>query len=190
VKFIGVTGHRDLNEEDRLGLEKAVHACMAEIESFEPSRNHCLVTGLAAGADQLVAQCALNRGWTLNAVLAASVDAFALTMSTIDAQRLRNELLPKCSAVAIAPQDHQDEISGYVAVALAIAQKTESLIALWDGMKSRGEGGTADTVSRFLDSKLNADRSIRSRKTVYWVRTRRFGDQSPSYKTTWEKLYR
>lgn len=168
LQIAGVTGHRDLDDADRPDLERAVHACLAEIESHQPTQKHCLVSGLAAGSDQLVAQCALQRGWTLHAVLAATVDSFERTMPTIDAQRLRNELLPRCEEVTI--------VSGYVEVASMIVDCAESLIALWDGAPGRGAGGTADTVASFLHGATKSSAKQESTRLVYWVRTRRRGE--------------
>ena len=174
----GVTGHRHLDEVDKSALELAVDECLADIEATFPSKNHCLVSGLAAGADQLVAWRALTRGWALKAVLAAPLDTFALTMPFIDAHSLRNELIPKCSEVTVVASSEQGEKSGYIAVANSILN-AGSLIALWDGEPGRGAGGTADTVVRFLEE---------SDRHVYWVHTRRFGDTQSPNNPGWKKI--
>lgn len=184
----GVTGHRDLDEADRPALKQTVNACLAEIESFQPTKDQCLMTGLAAGADQLVAECALDRGWTLHAVLASSVDTFALTMSALDAQRLRNDLLPRCAKVTVVAQDGSETKSGFVAVACLIVERAETLIALWDGMASRGAGGTADTVTRYLEAKPTNFSQLKATRTVYWVRSRRRGEPALQSGSTWKKI--
>ena len=188
MQIIGVTGHRDLDEVDLPALKQIVNACMAEIELIQPAKNRCLITGLAAGSDQLVAQCALGRGWTLHAVLAAPIDSFALTMSTLDSQRLRNDLLPKCTEVTVVTQNELEEKSGYVAVACLIVERAEALIALWDGLASRGAGGTADTVTRYLEAKPAKFSQRKSTKTVYWVRSRRRGQHALQSGPTWKKI--
>ena len=174
----GVTGHRHLDEVDKPALELAVDECLADIEATLPSKNHCLVSGLAAGADQLVAWRALKRGWALKAVLAAPLDTFALTMPFIDAHSLRNELIPKCSEVTVVASTKRGETYGYIAVANSILN-AGSLIALWDGEPGRGAGGTAYTVVRFLE---------KPHRHVYWVRTRRFGDTQSSKNPGWKKV--
>ena len=188
MQIIGVTGHRDLDEVDRPALTQTVNACLAEIESLEPTKIQCLITGLAAGADQLVAECALDRGWTLHAVLASSVDSFALTMSASDALRLRNDLLPRCAEVTIVKHDGSEEKTGYVAVACLIVERAEMLIALWDGKASRGAGGTADTVTRYLEAKPSNLSQLKSTRTVYWVRSRRRGAPALQSGPTWKKI--
>lgn len=180
IQIAGVTGHRDLDDADRPDLERAIHACLAEIESHQPTQKQCLISGLAAGSDQLVAQCALQRGWTLHAVLAATVDSFERTMPTIDAQRLRNELLPRCEEVTI--------VSGYVEVASMIVDCAESLIALWDGAPGRGAGGTADTVASFLQESTESNAKKKSTRSVYWVRTRRCGQPLLPPGPAWAKM--
>ena len=188
MQIIGVTGHRDLDDADQLALKLMVNACMEEIELIQPAKNRCLITGLAAGADQLVAQCALDRGWSLHAVLATSVDSFALTMSTLDSQRLLNDLLPRCAEVTVVTQNESEERTGYVAVACLIVERAEALIALWDGMASRGAGGTADTVTRYLEAKPTKFTQRKSKKTVYWIRSRRRGEYALQSELTWKKI--
>jgi hypothetical protein len=188
MQLTGVTGHRELVDADRSGLEMAVQACLAEIESRHPGSRQCLISGLAAGADQLVAKCALERGWHLHAVLASSVDSFALTMSTVDSRSLREDFLPRCEKVTIIPNDNPKEAYGYVGVSLAIANSAQSLIALWDGAASRGAGGTAETVARFLNALPQTLSLPEQAKTVYWVRTRRWGESAPPPGPAWEKV--
>jgi hypothetical protein len=188
MQIIGVTGHRDLDETDWPALKQIVNACMTEIELIQPAGKWCLITGLAAGADQLVAECALERGWTLHAVLASPEESFASTMSTLDAYKLRNDLLPKCAEVTIVTDTEAEEGSEYVAVACLIVERSETLIALWDGMASRGAGGTADTLTRYLEAKPTKFSQRKLKKTVYWVRTRRRGQPAVQFGPTRKKI--
>jgi hypothetical protein len=205
--FVGVTGHRDLVEADRPGLDAAVNACMNEIEALHRNKKHCLLSGLAAGADQLVAQCALNRGWALHAVFAASSDSyhaaledieahildisirsFASTMSEKDANKLLNDFLPRCDEVTIVTPNSIDGEAGYAAVANALVGGVESLIALWDGTPSRGVGGTAYTLSKYIETPPNKFDQLDSERAAYWVRTRRLGEELNYSEPAWEKI--
>lgn len=59
---IGVTGHRDLREEDRAPLEGRVRQVFAEFQRRYPSTPLLLLSPLAEGADRLVARAALEKG--------------------------------------------------------------------------------------------------------------------------------
>ncbi len=185
LQLIGVTGHRDLDEADRPALERAVQACLSEIEALVPDGQHRLLCGLAAGADQWVAQCALDRGWSLQAILAAPVDDYAKSLPASDALRLRQQFLPRCQEISILA-DSPGGDSGYVAVAHALARQASALIALWDGRPSRGPGGTADTVERFLMARPPSLQPAGSDRRVYWVRARRRGEGSPAPGPAWQ----
>ena len=206
LHFVGVTGHRDLDDADRPGLDKAVHACMGDIEEHHSNRKYCLLSGLAAGADQLVAQCALHRGWALHAVFAASSDSydatipdieahildisiksFSSTMSEKDANKLLNDLLPRCDEVTIVTPNSIDGETGYAAVASALVDSVESLIALWDGAPSRGAGGTAYTLTKYLETTPKKFGQLDSERAAYWVRTRRLGEKLHYSEPAWEK---
>jgi len=203
----GVSGRRDLDDADRPNLERAVHACMDEIESHCCSQKFCLLSGLAVGADQLVAQCALDRGWTLHAVFAsssdslvatiaaleahvldASIKSFASAMSEKEAHKLQNYFLPRCDEVTIVTPNSNGEENGYPVVTSEIAERAESLIALWDGVTGRGAGGTANTLISFIEAfRINLNQ-FESERDVYWVKTRKSCEQIYSAGPAWEKI--
>ena len=208
LHFVGVTGHRDLDDADRPGLDKAVHACMGDIEEHHSNRKYCLLSGLAAGADQLVAQCALHRGWALHAVFAASSDSydatipdieahildisiksFSSTMSEKDANKLLNDFLPRCDEVTIVTPNSIDGETGYAAVTSALVDSVESLIALWDGAPSRGAGGTAYTLTKYLETPPRKFGQPESEIAAYWVRTRRHGERLNYFEHAWKKIH-
>src|SRR5258708_28692234 len=56
---IGVTGHRDIREEDREQLKNAVHGVLTELRHRYPCTPFVLLSPLAEGADRLVAEVAL-----------------------------------------------------------------------------------------------------------------------------------
>jgi hypothetical protein len=207
MHLTGVCGYRDLDDADRPNLERTVHACMDEIELNHYSRKFCLISGLEVGADQLVAQCALDRGWTLHAVFASSSDSlvatmadleahvldasiklFASAMSEKEAHKLQNYFLPRCDEVTIVTPNSNGEENGYPAVTSEVAERTESLIALWDGVRGRGAGGTANTFISFLEaSRINLNQ-FESERDIYWVRTRKSGEQIYSSGPAWKKI--
>src|SRR5260370_4730134 len=61
---IGVTGHRDLREEDREHLKNSVRKVFTELRKQYPSTPFVLLSPLAEGADRLVAEVALGENDT------------------------------------------------------------------------------------------------------------------------------
>ena len=53
---IGVTGHRDLCQQDVAALEDAVRNCLRELRGICPNTPFVLLSPLAEGADRLVAR--------------------------------------------------------------------------------------------------------------------------------------
>src|SRR5512146_640548 len=74
---IGVTGHRDLQEQDRDELLKLVHNIIDE-KIRQPCRNSPLfiLSPLAEGADRLVAWAALEHRAELIAILPMPVEEY------------------------------------------------------------------------------------------------------------------
>lgn len=167
---VGVTGHRDIDSQDVQDISMALHDCFAEIETMQPDNVWWLASGLAAGADQLAAECALNRGWKLHAILAGPVDDFAKTMDERHARRLLTEFLPRSDEITVLDPHHGSNALNYSAVSDALASKCSYMVGLWDGQHSQGPGGTADTMARFIDQ---AVASQIERRVLYWIPTRR-----------------
>src|SRR5260370_4526820 len=61
---IGVTGHRDLREEDREHIRNSVRKVFTELRKQYPSTPFVLLSPLAEGADRLVAEVALGESDT------------------------------------------------------------------------------------------------------------------------------
>jgi hypothetical protein len=173
---VGVTGHRELEDSDRPMLERAVQECLQELERSRSAGSCRLLCGLAAGADQLAAQCALDRGWELHAVLASPADEFALTLPNRDAYRLLHTFLPRCAEVSVVASQSPSCEHDYEGVARTIVRHADELVALWDGSPSRGLGGTAHTLKWFLEGGHDIPSVNSGMRRALWIKTRRLGD--------------
>lgn len=60
--IVGVTGHRDLREQDIDRLKSAVRAGLESLQSEYPNSEIKVMTSLAEGADQLCAETAVEMG--------------------------------------------------------------------------------------------------------------------------------
>ena len=166
VLTVGITGHRlealgaDGGEVLRKRLSaalqvvtdsaRAVHAREAALfQDHEPRFD--FVTALAGGADQIAAQAALELGYNLSVVLPFEKAAYRQTLVENGDLGDFDALLEKNKRVLELPGDLDDRIEGYVMVGRATVAHCDILIAVWDGQKARGPGGTGDVVQTAIE---------------------------------------
>lgn len=154
---IGVTGHR-LNRVSRPQLDRLapeVVRLMAQLASLAARRRSGAAprlwvhSALAEGADQHLAELALQGGWSLHALL--PFDAHRCAVDFDGAARSRYEQLLACA-------DRRTELAGrpdrsgqaYRQLGHAILDRSDLLLAVWDGGPARGPGGTAEVVGEAL----------------------------------------
>jgi len=83
--MVGVSGHRDLDAEQLPQLRAAVAAFVRQLKEYLPDTDLHLIVGMAAGADLLVAETAVELGVEVEAVLPMPLAHYA---SDFDAQTL------------------------------------------------------------------------------------------------------
>lgn len=159
---IGITGHRAAALPDAPQLRARLSEALAEIEEaalallereatlFTDERpRFTLVSPLASGVDQLAAASALERGWTLQAVLPLPLEDYAASMAGRDADDLRT-LVGEATCLLELPGDPRLPLDSFVMAGRATVAHCDLLIAGWDGEPARGRGGTAETVDMAL----------------------------------------
>jgi hypothetical protein len=150
---IGVTGHRDLRRQDLTALRRQVGRVLGELSVGNGCRPLTLLTGLAEGADQLVAQCALDEGWSVVAVQALPAAEFVQDFNADPSSLEKFErILHQCNRVHIASAPGTRRPDCYAAVGEWICERANALVALWDGDTSAviRPGGTAWVLQRFM----------------------------------------
>ncbi|MBM3647937.1 MAG: hypothetical protein FJX11_09120 [Alphaproteobacteria bacterium] len=159
---IGVTGHRDLPEGSRQSLEAAVTEVLEGVRRKAPATPFLVLSGLAEGADRVVARLALEKfGATLIAVLPTSVEQFREDFKSADSKAEFDRLLATAKQVVFANGPPPAAVSadqrraGYAAVGQWIALHSHLLLALWDGAEARGRGGTAEVVRAKLKGRYD-----------------------------------
>jgi len=144
---VGVTGHREIAEDCTASIEAAVDTILAKLREKAPDARLLLLTGLAEGADRLVARLAQERhGAELAVVLPRAVDSYRNDFATAESKAEFDRLLASACLVVAPPQDHPDPTVGYAWAGHFTALHSHLLIALWDGDAARGDGGTAEIV--------------------------------------------
>ncbi len=102
---LGITGHRDLRKEDDGHLRKSVRAVFDELAGEYPHTPMQLISGLAEGADRLVAEVALERGIALIACLPMEKTAYLADFADEESRREFDALLAKAARVIELPWD-------------------------------------------------------------------------------------
>ncbi|UOM36706.1 hypothetical protein [Acuticoccus sp. I52.16.1] len=167
VLRIGVTGHRVAPKLPEAALARVAEvvgnvldkieaaACpvAAENQSVFALRpdgaaacETVVVSSLAEGADQIVAEEAVRRGFTLDAVLPFEADEYAKDFDGAAAERFER-LQAKARAVFALDGRREKVHRAYQAAGLLMLANADILIAVWNE-RAGEEGGTADIVSR------------------------------------------
>jgi len=161
---IGVTSHRDIAASDIEQVRDRVRAFFEQLRDEFPGLPLLVLSALAEGGDQLVAEEALAVGARLVAPLPLPPDLYvddfddAGVHATFESLRKRAEvvLLPRLMEMPRhivgspgAARDRQ-----YAKAGVYIASHCHVLLALWDGNEANGVGGTAQIVHYHLTGAL------------------------------------
>ncbi len=139
---VGVTGHRDIANEDEAPLRASFARVLETLARACPHSPLLVLSGLASGADSLAAEEALSRNIPVIAALPMPVEEYEKDFSPSGLERFRS-LLARCARAAVTSQTREN---GYIATGRFIARYSQLLVAFWDGVSSRGAGGTADVI--------------------------------------------
>lgn len=158
---IGVTGHRDLRENDVPQLRKIVNTELQKLKTEYPHSPLVMLNSLAAGADLLCAEVATELGVMLKCPLPMSIEQYRKDFDT-DTVMHFEMMLRHAEEVFIVPNTEPlpDEASRdyhYRQAGIYVATHCHVLIALWDGSPVKADGcGTAETVGFMLGENYNS----------------------------------
>lgn len=186
--LLGITGHRDIHPDD-IGVARDVtHGLIVQLGTRYPHTPLVVLSALAEGSDQIVAQVAQANGTPVVCLLPMPLDAYRLTLSTGGARTEFDRLLNCSSHFVLADEkigadstEDPGSADGYFrALGKALATFSHVLLALWDGMPRDAPGGTGDTVRMRLaggqlvgsSTGANAPAPLEN-DLVYHVRVRR-----------------
>ena len=173
---VGVTGHRNIKLDDKVLIKKVTKE-LRTLRDTHQGADFVLLTGLAEGADRLVAKLAMKElNAKLIAVLAVPEEFFMMDFSNYQSKRQFNTYLKKSDVVLTAPllskiawkEYTPSRNNQYAWIGAFIAQYSNYLIAVWDGEPARGRGGTAEVVRWFkygrIPNLMLTDMSKQSKK--------------------------
>jgi len=154
--ILGITGHRDIPQEDVDKLKEKIKEIFNELKGKYPHTPLLLLTPLAEGADRIAAKAAIEEGIDYAVVLPFPeeeyVKDFPETMDEYydlrDKEKHKNlkgifPLKDKMDDDAKKYGSERDKL--YENVGAYIARHSQILIALWDGKEGK-KGGTSEIV--------------------------------------------
>ncbi len=161
---IGVTGHRKLRSDDIPALQARVRDFLLDLRARYPELPLVLLSSMAQGSDQLVAQVALDLGLRVIAPLPLPLDLYRADFDPPDLQLLERQL-PQVE-VLVLPLGRGSTLQSVAASGLArdqqyarsgvfVSSHCHVLLALWDGQESGRLGGTAQVVHFHLHGALS-----------------------------------
>jgi hypothetical protein len=150
--ILGVTGHRDLCPEAIPELRRKVQQTMRLIQQqWNQSQKGAsapvmLLSALAAGADQLAAEVALEEGLELIVTLPMPLEEYEKDFADLGELAAFRVLLQQALEVIVVPADATQRDLQYQAAGAYISRHCCLLIALWDGIHVQQIGGTSHVV--------------------------------------------
>ncbi len=155
---IGVTGHQDLRSGDLAVYRAQIVEFFESLQTRYPATPLRIVSALAAGADRLVAQIALDRGYELIVSLPLSPDdyerdfpesvqEFRSILRRVPAQQIfvwprtdAGNQQEWCEPQAVRDQQYRE-------AGAFVVQQSHILLAIWDGVLDDSNTGTSAMVA-------------------------------------------
>lgn len=196
---LAATGHRSFPGGAAQQLQKQICPLIFRLRERMPSTPLIVLSALAEGADQLIAEAALHCGVRdvyLVAVLPMPTEVYLEKMSEPARSSFRQLLrqasmvieLEQRSSILELQTDNDACARQYVVLADFLASHCEALIALWDGAEGRGAGGTFDVVRSVLAGVEYKDCMEPLRGTVYHFNTAHLAERDFSEELDFQVL--
>ena len=157
---VGVTGHRDLVKDEMPALRDQVRAFLIELDADYPDLDLQILSPLAEGADQLVAEVALELDLPVIVPLPMRRDEYEKDFTDDGALERFQQMLAQCEIITLPIADEDaggtgvllgtDRERQYAQMGIFISNHCQVLLALWDGKTGGAVGGTAGVVNYHL----------------------------------------
>lgn len=166
---VGITGHRaggltaplvrklkPLVEDVLRQLRDAALTLQQSEDAFcsHTKAQLLLHTGLASGADQIAARSARSSGYAIRAVLPFEPDEYRKDFAPGKELKSFEKALAATDEIVALPGERANLNAAYVQVGQSLVDTADVLIAIWDGKRGRGPGGTAHVVEMALESSV------------------------------------
>ncbi|MEM7079490.1 MAG: hypothetical protein AAF513_12765 [Pseudomonadota bacterium] len=146
--MVGVTGHRDLAEQDIDQVRQRIEAFLRELQTRYPNSPIMILSAVAEGADTLVVESAERMGCQIQLILPMPVDLYREDFSgaarnhfeAMVARHPTTELALLEEGVAFSHERQYEQLGSF------LTAHSHVLLALWDGKYIDAPGGTSQVV--------------------------------------------
>ncbi|MBN8737161.1 MAG: DUF4231 domain-containing protein [Xanthomonadales bacterium] len=157
---VGITSHRNIAAREIESLRRRVRELFLRLREDFPHAPLTILSPLAEGGDQLVAEEGLKLGARLVAPLPFARELYAQDFAGVAARERFESLCAQARLIELplltghthaevsAPGDQRNR--QYAHVGMFVARHCHLLLAIWDGKPSHRLGGTAQIVDYFL----------------------------------------
>jgi len=136
---VGITGHQRIDNPNKWEwVEQEIDGVLSRLPTPPIG-----ITSLAIGADQLFARSVLRHSGTLEVIVPFADYERTFTDSWTKFEY--NDLLRVASRVDVLVQTGSDE-EAYFTAGKLVVDRSDFVIAVWNGRPAKGLGGTADIV--------------------------------------------
>jgi len=154
---IGVTGHRDLRQQELPAIRERVRELFIDLQERFPNRKLRVLSPLAEGADRLVANVAVELGVELSVLMPMPRVVYETEFSSAESIAEFDAFYAKAHDVFELPIARGGTIQSiskpgrardlqYAQSGVFLSAHCHILLALWDGKLSGQLGGTAQVV--------------------------------------------
>ncbi|HEX7368834.1 MAG TPA: hypothetical protein VF284_00950 [Rhodanobacteraceae bacterium] len=157
---IGVTSHRNIAAHEVEAIRQRVRGLLLQLQHEFPNSPLCVLSPLAEGGDQLVAEAGLDLGAKLVAPLPFARELYAHDFADAEARERFESLCDRAQLIELpllighthaGVSSHGEERNRqYAQAGMFVARHCHLLLAIWDGKPSHRLGGTAQIVDYFL----------------------------------------
>jgi hypothetical protein len=155
--IVAVTGHRDLVPEEIPRIRELVSKFFKDARDEYPDRGVTVMTSLAEGADQLVAEEAVRLGVPLIVPLPMSRELYVKDFKSVSVREKFDYLSSRAAEtyeLPLVPGNTIESISElgnardlqYAQLGVFLCAHCHILLALWDGKENEELGGTGQVV--------------------------------------------
>ncbi len=154
---VGITAHRDLCPDEMPLIVQAAESFLVSLREQFPHTPLRILCALAQGGDQIIGQLAIEMGLELVVPIPFPLDEYRRDFSTPEAKQQFDQLLAQASQVIELPlagnyslqdlksQSHARDMQ-YANLGVYLSDRSQMLMALWDGKSLKHPGGTSQVV--------------------------------------------
>lgn len=159
---VAVTGHRDLVQDEVPGIRERVRILFTELQSDNPDRQLQVLSALAEGADQLVAEVAVEMGISLVVPLPMQKSVYRDDFESDEAKLRFDAMYDSAAHCYELPLARGNTFEGiaypgeqrarqYAQLGVYLCAHCHILLAIWDGKDTDELGGTGQVVKFHRD---------------------------------------